>query len=151
MPPPLARPRRAHPVASPTVMRDPGDVPFLALLVLVVMVVALVDAITRREDQVKHLPKFAWILFIVMLPFIGSVLWFALGREWGGGREAVSFGDPRRWSRDAAPPASAPVRRLADPRSTEEQLAALDREMEIAALEEQIRARRAASRERDRD
>jgi hypothetical protein len=38
--------------------------PFLALLVFVIMVVALIDAITRRDDQVRHLPKFAWIIFI---------------------------------------------------------------------------------------
>jgi ABC-type molybdate transport system permease subunit len=119
-------------------------VPILALLTLVIMIVALVDAITRRQDQVKHLPKFAWVIFIVMLPLLGSILWFALGREWSGGREAMSFGDPRRWSRDAATPASAPVQRPTDVRSTEEQMAALDREMEIAALEEQIRRRRAA-------
>lgn len=118
--------------------------PFLALAVVVLMIVALIDAITRRDDQVKHLPKFAWVIFIVLLPLIGSVLWFAIGREWESSRPAMSFGDPRRWSRDADAPASAPAHRPADTRSTQEQLDALDREMEIAALEEQIRRRKAA-------
>jgi hypothetical protein len=103
------------------------------------MVTALIDAITRRDDQVKHLPKLMWILFIVILPLIGSILWFTLGREWNAPRAAVSFGDPRRWSKDAAP-APAPVR--TDTRSTAEQLADLEREIEIAELEERIRQRK---------
>lgn len=116
--------------------------PFLALLTLAIMVTALIDAITRREDQVKHLPKFAWILLIVIIPLVGSVLWFAIGREWSAPREAMSFGDPRRWSREQ--PAPAPAPRPNDTRSTAEQLADLEREIEIAELEEQVRRRRAA-------
>ncbi|SDQ43927.1 PLD nuclease N-terminal domain-containing protein [Microbacterium sp. cf332] len=117
----------------------------LPLLVLVLMVAALVDAITRRDDQVKHLPKFAWVLFIVFLPFIGSVLWFTLGREWDASpKESMSFGDPRRWSRDDAGPAS-PAGRPAprDYRTTAQQLADLEREIEIAELEAELRRRRA--------
>ncbi|EXJ52303.1 hypothetical protein GCM10023065_22840 [Microbacterium laevaniformans] len=116
--------------------------PFLALLVFVLMVVALIDAITRRDDQVRHLPKFAWIIFIVLLPLVGSILWFALGREWGSAPEAMSFGDPRRWSREPEPPvAASPMR---DTRTTEEQLADLEREERAARLEAEIRRRRAA-------
>lgn len=113
--------------------------PILALLVLVVMVVALVDAITRRDDQVKHLPKFAWVIFIVLLPLIGSILWFTIGREYQARREPMSFGDPRRWQ-NRAEQATAP--REGAERSTEQQLADLEREMRIAELEEQVRRRR---------
>lgn len=119
--------------------------PVLALLIFALMVVALIDAITRRDDQVKHLPKFAWVIFIVLLPLLGSVLWFTIGREWSAPGEPMSFGDPRRWSKDAATPSAPAASR--DTRSTEEQLAALEREMEIAALEEQLRRRRAAGGE----
>ncbi|KIC60008.1 PLD nuclease N-terminal domain-containing protein [Microbacterium hominis] len=116
--------------------------PFLALLVFVIMVAALVDAITRRDDQVRHLPKFAWIVFIILLPLVGSVLWFALGREWGRASEPMSFGDPRRWSREAEPPAAASPMR--DTRTTEQQLADLEREERAARLEAEIRRRRSA-------
>jgi hypothetical protein len=111
------------------------------LLILALMIGALIDAIVRREDQVKHLPKFAWIVLIVLLPLIGSVLWFTIGREWSAPRESLSFGDPRRWSNDAAP-AEAPVR-ARETRTTEQQLADLEREERIAALEAEVRARRA--------
>jgi len=115
--------------------------PILALLTLTVMVVALIDAITRRDDQVKHLPKFAWIIFIVLLPLIGSILWFALGREYEQRSEPMSFGDPRRWQKTPDPsPAPAPRR---DTRTTEQQIADLEREMHLADLEEQVRRRRA--------
>lgn len=115
----------------------------LPLLVLVILVIALIDVITRRDDQVKHLPKWAWVFFIVFLPLIGSVLWFTLGREWDRPRESLSFGDPRRWASDAAQPTLAPAPPR-DSRTTAQQLADLEREMEIAALEEQIRRRKSS-------
>lgn len=121
-----------------------GRMALLPLLVLAVMVTALIDAITRDNSQVKHLPKFAWVMFIVFLPLLGSVLWFTLGREWNTSpREAMTFGDPRRWSETPpapAPPAAAPH----DPRTTEQQLADLEREIELHRLIEQKRAQRAA-------
>jgi hypothetical protein len=118
--------------------------PILALLVLIVMVSALIDVIMRRDDQVKHLPKFAWVIFIVLLPFIGSLLWFAIGRDYSAPGEPMSFGDPRRWAKEPAPAAApAAPARPRDTRTTAEQLADLEREMEIAELEEKIRRRRA--------
>ncbi|MDR6689750.1 hypothetical protein J2X55_000649 [Microbacterium sp. 1154] len=115
--------------------------PVLALLTLTVMVVALIDAITRREDQVKHLPKFAWIFFIVLLPLIGSILWFTLGREYEARSTPMTFGDPRRWQKDAE--ATPPPAAARDTRTTEQQIADLEREMHLADLEEQVRRRRA--------
>ncbi|MFX5693316.1 PLD nuclease N-terminal domain-containing protein, partial [Acinetobacter baumannii] len=80
--------------------------------------------------------KFAWVFFIVLLPLIGSILWFTIGREWEQRREPMSFGDPRRWQRDTEP---APAPRAHDRRTTEQQIADLEREMYLADLEEQVR------------
>ncbi|MDQ1123810.1 PLD nuclease N-terminal domain-containing protein [Microbacterium trichothecenolyticum] len=115
--------------------------PILALLTLTVMVIALIDAITRRDDQVKHMPKFVWVFFIVLLPLIGSILWFALGREYEPRSTPMSFGDPRGWQKTPAP-SNAPAPRH-DARTTEQQIADLEREMHLADLEEQVRRRRA--------
>jgi len=117
--------------------------PIVALLVFALMVVALIDAITRRDNQVRFLPKFAWIVFIILLPLVGSILWFALGREWSAGPEAVSFGDPRRWSKEPEAPPAPP--RAPDLRTTEQQLADLEREERAAQLEAEIRRRRSAA------
>jgi hypothetical protein len=114
--------------------------PFLSLLTLALMIGALIDVILRDNSQVKHLPKLVWVLLVVLLPLIGSILWFALGREYAGA--GVSIRMPRRQAaaQRPAPPAqrSAPV----DTRTTEEQIADLDREIEEWRLREEIARRK---------
>ncbi|WP_434513105.1 hypothetical protein ABUV18_00429 [Clavibacter nebraskensis] len=98
------------------------------LLPLLVAVCALVDLITRPDDQVKHLPKLVWILLIVFLPLIGSIVWFCVGHDWDARREPV--GPPDRSA--AYERAAAAVDRRV--RSTEQQLADLEEERHYAAL-----------------
>jgi len=99
----------------------------VSVLFLALTVFALVDIITRHDGQVKHLPKVVWVLLVVFIPLIGIVLWFTIGREYDGSRrEAISFGDPRRWSREQ-PVQQRPV---FDTRSTEQQLADLQSEID---------------------
>ncbi|BDV31160.1 PLD nuclease N-terminal domain-containing protein [Microbacterium terricola] len=107
-----------------------------SLLVVGAMIFALVDIITRDEWQVKHLPRWAWLLMVLVLPFIGTVLWFALGREYTGGAARAQRAPARQ---------SAPTGYVAPThgrRSTEEQLADLEREIEEERLRAEI-ARRA--------
>jgi hypothetical protein len=108
----------------------------IPLLVMTLFVFALVDIILRPSDQVRHLPKLAWVFVVILLPLIGSILWFAVGREY-----AASSG-PRRTLRmptvHAEQTASAPGRDLA-PSSTEAQLAALEREIAEAERDQRIR------------
>lgn len=100
----------------------------ISAVIFLAFIAALVDIITRDSSQVKHMPKFAWGLLVIFLPFIGSVLWFAIGREYNSSpREALTFGDPRRWDR-SQPGQQQPSN--SDSRSTEEQLADLEREIE---------------------
>ena len=117
----------------------------ISAVTFLVLLAALIDIITRPEDQVKHLPKLFWVVLVILLPFLGSILWFTVGREWGDGTENVSFGDRRRWDRSQAAPTPAPVRPSPTHRelSTEEQLAALEREAEF--YEKQARIRRLES------
>ena len=99
---------------------------FPAILVLA-MVFALVDIIMRDEGQVRHLPKFGWVLLVIFLPLIGTVLWFVLGREYGAASASEGIGSlmARR-----SPPASAYQPPTSELSSTEQQLAELDREIE---------------------
>ncbi|WP_127792497.1 PLD nuclease N-terminal domain-containing protein [Agromyces sp. LHK192] len=103
--------------------------PVLTLLILAVLVIALVDIIRRDDWQVKHLPKIVWVLLVVFLPLIGSILWFTIGREYDAGGFAPRRRRPARPTTDAAP-APAEPRYPVDSRSTEEQIADLDREIE---------------------
>ena len=55
--------------------------PFLipiALIQLALIVVALID-LARRERT--RGPKWAWVLIIVLINFIGPIVYFILGRE----------------------------------------------------------------------
>lgn len=98
-------------------------------IILVAMVLALVDIIMRDEWQVRHLPKFGWILLVILLPLIGTVLWFVLGREYGSASPAGidTLARPRR---QTPPTPSTPASAPPPARTTEEQLADLDREIE---------------------
>lgn len=106
------------------------------LLILVFFVVALIDIILRDSSQVKHLPKVAWIFIVILLPLIGGILWFAVGREYAG----AAYRRPRGTFVVREEPAVAPR-----PSSTEEQLAALEREIaddRIRRMEAELRNRR---------
>ncbi|MFJ2544531.1 PLD nuclease N-terminal domain-containing protein [Microbacterium sp. NPDC087589] len=118
--------------------------PFLfSLLIIALMVAAMVDIIRRDDAQVRHLPKMAWVIIVILLPLIGSLLWFAIGREYSeaglriprfpGTRTAARPGVPR-----SAPRTAPPV----DARSTEQQIADLDREIEEWRLRQEIEKRR---------
>lgn len=109
----------------------------LSLITLVVVVSALVDLIMRDESQIKHLPKFGWIIIVILLPLIGSVLWFGIGREHQQQRsDRGSFGDPQRWAREEV---QQPQRSHAGPSDTELQLARLDAEIAEAERLDRIR------------
>ena len=52
----------------------------LALVAIVAWVVALVD-IVRRSEQLARGQLAAWVLIVVILPVLGTVLYFAVGRK----------------------------------------------------------------------
>lgn len=112
----------------------------VSLLVVALMVFALVDIIRRDDAQVKFMPKVVWLLLVILLPFIGSVLWFGIGREYPEG--GVRFESPlrRERNRPPAPPVVPPV--PVDTRTTEQQIADLDREIEEWRLREEIAKRK---------
>lgn len=117
--------------------------PFLSLLVIALMVGAMVDIIRRDDAQVRFLPKMAWVIIVILLPLIGSLLWFAIGREYS--EAGLRIPRMRPAARPAArrpEPAPAPS---VDTRSTEQQIADLDREIEEWRLRQEIEKRRRES------
>lgn len=50
----------------------------LGLIILVMDIVALVDLFKSAKETGK---KALWLVLIVILPFIGTILYFLLGRE----------------------------------------------------------------------
>ena len=109
-----------------------------SILMLALLIGALIDIITRRDDQVKHLPKAFWIILVILVPLAGSLIWFLVGREYD--REGIRLPRPARERRPepSAPSAPNPV----DTRTTEQQIADLDREIEEWRLREEIEKRK---------
>ncbi|WP_194763625.1 PLDc N-terminal domain-containing protein [Microbacterium sp. UFMG61] len=121
--------------------------PFLfSILVIVLMVGALIDIITRDDAQVRFLPKMAWVVIVILLPLIGGLLWFAIGREYSEAglripRMRTAGRSSRRTTPQPAPQPSPP----SDTRSTEQQIADLDREIEEWRLRAELEKRRRES------
>lgn len=127
--------------------------PVVSVVVLAALIVALIDVIRIDDGRVKYMPKIVWVLLIVLIPLIGVVLWFALGRSYEVGGRPIRI--PRR--RPQASPArmSAPMDTVTvtvrpvpsrDGRTTEQQLADLERE-----IEEDRRRRAALEQKPDSD
>ncbi|MEI6621992.1 MAG: PLD nuclease N-terminal domain-containing protein [Actinomycetes bacterium] len=52
----------------------------LILIPLAITIYALIDSIMASKTRVRGLPKWAWILLIVVTTIIGAVAWFLWGR-----------------------------------------------------------------------
>lgn len=42
----------------------------------------IIDVLRTPKDDTRSLPKAVWLLVVVLLPIVGGLLWFALGRVW---------------------------------------------------------------------
>ena len=50
------------------------------VLVLILWVYCLVDVITSREGESRHLGKTVWTFVVLLFPLVGSLAWLVLGR-----------------------------------------------------------------------
>lgn len=114
----------------------------LPVLTLVLVVGALIDIIVRDEARVKHLPKIVWVLLVVLLPVIGAIVWFAVGRDWSRPADLGGFGDPRRRERPAAPAPAGPSQTELELARLDEEIARAEREDRLRRLEQQVAEQR---------
>jgi hypothetical protein len=49
-------------------------------LVLVLWIFCVVDVITTRDGGARHLPKWGWLILVLLFPLVGSVAWLVAGR-----------------------------------------------------------------------
>jgi hypothetical protein len=52
----------------------------LSLVVLLVWIYCVVDVVSTDDALVRNLPKVLWLVFVVLVPLVGSVAWLAAGR-----------------------------------------------------------------------
>ncbi|MDH6182010.1 hypothetical protein M2152_002192 [Microbacteriaceae bacterium SG_E_30_P1] len=59
----------------------------VGIAALVLDIFAIVDLVVIDRSRVRAFPKLFWVVIIVAVPFIGALLWFTVGRDWGRKRE----------------------------------------------------------------
>ncbi|MFI6502236.1 PLDc N-terminal domain-containing protein [Nonomuraea typhae] len=74
------------------------------LAVLAFWLYSLFDVITTPEDEVRNVPKTLWVLVIILVPVVGGLLWFLLGRPARGGAGEPMGGPQRPFQPRPAPP-----------------------------------------------
>lgn len=52
----------------------------LGPVVMVLWIFCVVDVVMARDDEVRHLPKWAWLLLVLFFPLVGSIAWLVAGR-----------------------------------------------------------------------
>ena len=57
----------------------------VAVALLVLWVFCILDVISTEEVLCRNLPKYVWLLIVIILPDVGSIAWLLLGRPVGAG------------------------------------------------------------------
>ncbi|MFJ6696195.1 PLD nuclease N-terminal domain-containing protein [Streptomyces sp. NPDC091272] len=53
----------------------------LFILPLALTIYAFIDCLNTPEDEVKHLPKVAWVFIILLFWVVGPIVWLAAGKN----------------------------------------------------------------------
>ena len=129
---------------------------FLAEVFLAVC--ALISCLSAEEGEIRALPRIAWVLIILFFPLIGSIAWFAAGRETGASRPRTAwpmgngFSEHDRRQRQVAPDDDPAFLQSLAERSRRQDQELLSRwEEDLRRREEELRRRESGSaREQDR-
>lgn len=102
-------------------------------LALVFWVFSIVDCAVQPATRHRGVPKGAWIAIVVLIPVLGGILWFAIGRRrgsaQGGSRTVAPDDDPEFLRSISKTEQDARIRQL------EEELARLDDETDGPAAD----------------
>lgn len=131
--------------------------PILFLIDVALVVIALISCLSAEDGDIRALPRFAWVLIILLFPPIGPIAWFVAGKErysrprnvWAQGR---GFPENERPRRMVAPDDNPDfLRGLAADRAQREAAAAREEERELLRKwEEDLRRREEDLRKRDK-
>jgi len=121
------------------------------VILLFLFVYAIVDIISTDESVIRNLPKFGWLLVVILVPALGALLWFMLGRPTGTSLRPGSTGTIGNY-RPRHPPA--PRRSLPPapkgPEDSPDFIAKLgDQQRRLNAWEEDLRRREDELRRRE--
>jgi hypothetical protein len=92
---------------------------------LVLAIFAIVDCLQTPDEEVRGLPRIAWLVIILFFPIVGPAAWLIAGREAGGaGRSRVAWPSGPGTSQ---PDPQRPTRRVVAPDDDPEFLSQLGR------------------------
>lgn len=98
----------------------------VGFLLLALWIWALVDCISSDPAMIRNLPKFGWLVIVILLLDIGAVLWLLLGRPLNKHWRPTVYGETETSSR--RPPGVDDGTRYA-PEVTDRRSAELDRRL----------------------
>ncbi|PZH19120.1 hypothetical protein C1I97_03045 [Streptomyces sp. NTH33] len=111
------------------------------LVPLALTIFAFIDCLNTPEDEVRHLPKVAWVFIILLFPIVGSIVWLAAGKD----RQLAANGrTPSEWHRNHRTQYVAPddnpefLKSLAEENEKDEQLLK-NWEADLRRREEELR------------
>ncbi len=112
------------------------------LIFLALWIFCIIDVITTDEWRVRNLPKWAWLLLVLLLPDIGSIAWLVAGHPWQlraaapasrAAREFPEYDRPGRHVATNPDDDEAFLRQLRDRADAQRKKAAEDRRLREAA------------------
>ena len=59
---------------------------FGIIIVTALTIFSIIDCSRTPENQIRSLPKWAWLVIIIFVPGIGALAWIIAGRPKGNGR-----------------------------------------------------------------
>ncbi|MEU7821168.1 PLD nuclease N-terminal domain-containing protein [Catellatospora sp. NPDC049133] len=124
---------------------------FIFLAEIVLTVAALISCLSAEEHRLNALPRWGWVLIILLFSPIGAIAWFVVGKErtpdpkvW---RQGSGFPESQRPGRALAPDDDPEfLRKLA---KEQRETAAADREL-LSKWEMDLRRREEELRKQDR-
>jgi len=61
---------------------------------LVLSIYCTVSAVSARDEDIRHLPKFGWLILILLFPWVGAAAWLIAGRPLPAPRAQVQPSSP---------------------------------------------------------
>jgi hypothetical protein len=134
--------------------------PILILAEVALVVIALISCLSAEDSDIRALPRYAWVLIILLFSPIGAIAWFVAGKErysrpqqrvWAPGGGFPENERPGRRSRPVAPDDNPDfLRGIAVGHAQNDAAAAQEREREkLRKWEEDLRRREEELRKRD--
>ncbi|HZM84566.1 MAG TPA: PLD nuclease N-terminal domain-containing protein [Candidatus Limnocylindrales bacterium] len=55
--------------------------PILFFVDVALVVIALISCLSAEDSDIRALPRYAWVLIILLFPPVGPIAWFVAGKE----------------------------------------------------------------------